>query len=125
MCGKLAVGGLLTALAIVSSSTVSAQEHWAFHVCKSVAASVTVQAGPRKDDNDVFKTWMPADGNKSFLMPARVQSLNKIYVKATTPGHDQTYMAITYDGRVVKKMEFNGGNEDHEVEANGKDQDCQ
>jgi hypothetical protein len=83
-----------------------------------------MQAGPGNTDNDVFATWHPADGRKSFNFPSRSQSLNNIYFRATTPGHDQTDMEVLYDGRVVRKMSFDGGNEDHNLKANDKDDGC-
>jgi hypothetical protein len=98
-----------------------ADKHWTAKVCRSVAASVTMQAGPNKDDNDVFASWHPPDGQKSFVLPDRVQSLNKIYFKAVTPGRDQTDMCVQYDGRTCKHMSFDGKNEDHDISANDDD----
>jgi len=95
--------------------------HWTVEVCSSKAQSVTLQAGPKSDDNDVFATWRPADGKKPFNLPTRVQSLDNIYFKATTPGRDQTDLCVQYDGRTVRHMSFDGGNEDHDLHANDSD----
>jgi hypothetical protein len=64
--------------------------HWSVKVCSSNAARIDFQAGPNKGDNDVFASWHAGGGVKSFPMQDRVQSLNRIYFKATTPGRDQT-----------------------------------
>jgi hypothetical protein len=66
---------------------------------------------PSNTDNDVFGTWHPNDGNKHFDFPDRSQSLNNIYFRATTPGHDQTDMVVLYDNASKKKLSFNGGSE--------------
>ena len=95
--------------------------HWTVKVCGSSAQSITMQAGPHKSDNNVFATWRPADGQKEIPLPDRIQSFKNIYFKATTPGNDQTDLCVKYDGGTVKGMSFNGGNEDHDINATRPD----
>ncbi|HEX7907797.1 MAG TPA: hypothetical protein VF534_06870 [Paraburkholderia sp.] len=98
--------------------------HWTVKVCSSEAREVSIQAGPNNTDNDCFAYWHPEDGHKSFPLPARCQSLNRVYIRATTPGPFQTDLCLEYYGRCVKQMSFDGGDEDHDgVDANDDD-DC-
>jgi hypothetical protein len=109
---------------VTQSKAQSEDVHWTVKVCSSRAASVTMQAGPSHDDNDVFATWGPHDGQKAWVMPQRVQSLNKIYFQATTPGKDQTDMCVIYSGSPKKNMSFDGGRESHDISANDDEHDC-
>jgi hypothetical protein len=110
-----------TAAVIICAAAASpAQAQWAAKVCSSQAASVTFP-GPDKDHNNVFATWTPQDGQKVFPFPDNIQSLGKLYFKATTPGRVQTDMCVLHNGTVAKKMSFNGGNEDHDISAGDTD----
>jgi hypothetical protein len=123
---KLFAASMVLAMSVgLTTASQSADTHWRTHVCKTMAPTVTFQAGPRSDDTDVFATWDRAkDGLKQFVLPERTHSLNKITFKATTPADDKVYMAVTYDGRVVKKFEFNKDTGYVEITAWDKDPDC-
>ena len=98
---------------------------WTVVVCSSVKGSITLQAGPSKDDNDVFATWTQADGQKTYDLPARLQNLSQIYLKATSPDDGETGLCVRYDGHAKKAYNFNGKSEDHELKASdGDDSNC-
>jgi len=100
--------------------------HWTVVVCASVASQVTLQAGPGRDDNDVFATWHAADAHKVFALPDRVQGLTKIYFQASTPEGDkqrQTYLCVKYDGVPKKWMQFDK-NENHDIQAGDSESSC-
>jgi hypothetical protein len=98
--------------------------HWTVKVCGSVAQKVDMQAGPSNTDNDVFATWRPVDGQKSFNLPDRIQNRDKIYFRAVTPGKGQTDLCVQYDGNTVRKLSFDGGNEDADDISKDDNDDC-
>ena len=98
---------------------------WTVEVCSSVKDSVTLQAGPSRDDNDVFATWRQGDGQRTYDLPARVQNLSQVYLKATSRDDGETGLCVRYDGHGKKAYNFDGKSEDHEVKASdGDDSNC-
>ena len=102
-----------------------ADKHWTVSVCSSSSDHVTLQAGPSRDDNDVFATWHPADGNgKEYVMPNKVQPLQKIFFQGSISPHHQTELCVKRDGDPKKHMSFDGDNEWHNIDAGDHDDGC-
>ncbi len=98
---------------------------WTVEVCSSVKDSIALQAGPSRDDNDVFATWRQGDGQRTYDLPARVQNLSQVYLKATSRDDGETGLCVRYDGHGKKAYNFDGKSEDHEVKASdGDDSNC-
>jgi hypothetical protein len=101
------------------------QVHWYMGICSSAAVSVTLQAGPSSDDNVVFATWHPGDGQKRFALPDRVQSLDSVFVQITLPdGKWQTEACVGYDGYAKQAFHMDHGNENHQISKGDSDDGC-
>jgi hypothetical protein len=98
---------------------------WTVEVCSSVKGSVALQAGPSKDDSNLFATWRQGDGQKTYDLPARLQNLSEIYLKATSQDDGDTALCVRYDGHGKQAYNFNGKSQDHELKASdGDDSSC-
>src|SRR4051812_49332852 len=105
-----------------SVSTVAPPAHWTAKVCTSVKDRITLLAGPSKDDVEVFGTWRFGEGQTVFDLPARVQQLTELYVKASTvPQGKNAQLCVRYDGHPKKAYNFSGSDEDHEVKSSDSD----
>ena len=122
--------GLVVALAIgcagrktqPSRSTVAPPAHWTAKVCTSVKDRITLYAGPSKDDVEAFGTWRLGEGQTVFDLPARVQQLTELYVKASTiPQGKNAQLCVRYDGHPKKAYNFSGADEDHQVKSSDSD----
>jgi len=97
--------------------------HWTVIICSSRASSITLIAGPSKDDNDAFATWKPKDGQRTFVLPERIQHLGEVYFKAEAPDKLPVELCVLYDGHRKKRFGFDRGDEDHFVKASDNDDD--
>jgi hypothetical protein len=70
------------------------QKPWSVVVCSARAKSVTLSAGTSETDGEVFE------------LPARVQSLSRIYLKGSASDKNQVEMCVLYDGKPKKRVEF-------------------
>lgn len=94
---------------------------WASTLCSSQADVVTLQAGPSKDDNEVFAQWKRGEGQKTFALPQRVQNLQKVYVQANNnPPGRETELCVKFDNRPKKRVSFSRS-ENHAIDANDSD----
>ena len=119
---KVVTRGTTSLTASTNSATTG---HWKVALCTSSATPVTFQAGPSKDDNDVFLTWHQGDGAHWYWLPDRCQNLEKVYMKVTSPEDAQIEVCLFYDDHPKKRYGFNGGVEDHDVSASDDDDnDC-
>ena len=132
---KLTLGLGVLGLSVLTLSCASQQQRprtasapparWTVEVCSSVKDAVTLQAGPSKDDSDVFATWRQGDGQRTYDLPARLQNLSRIYLKAASQNDGDTALCVRYDRHGKKAFNFNGTSEDHEVKASdGDDSSC-
>jgi hypothetical protein len=96
---------------------------WTVEVCSSVKGSLTLQAGPSKDDTRVFATWSQSQGQRIYNLPARLQNLSQVYLKATSRDDGETGLCLRYDGHGKKAYNFHGKSEDHEAKASDGDDD--
>src|SRR4051812_35209975 len=67
-----------------SVTNVAPPAHWTTKVCTSVKDQITLYAGPSKDDAQAFGTWRAGEGQTVYDLPARVQQLTQLYVRAST-----------------------------------------
>ena len=82
------------------------QKPWSVVVCSARAKSVTLSAGASETDGEVFATWQKDTAQRKFELPARVQSLSRIYLKGSASDKNQVEMCVLYDGKPKKRVEF-------------------
>jgi hypothetical protein len=96
--------------------------HWTAKVCTAVKDQITLRAGPSSDDTDVFGHWQAGDGQISIDLPARVQQLSQVFVRAETmPDNKVANICLLFDGRPKKAFNFSGLTEDHLVKSSDTD----
>lgn len=101
--------------------------HWTVTVCRNLTGvpQVTLQAGPGRNDNDVFATWDRTKSQDSFDLPERVQNLGKIYFQANTSVNGDARLCIKHDGVPKKNIKMTkAGNEHHDIDAGDDENDC-
>jgi len=103
--------------------------HWTVHVCRKFTftnGTITLQAGPGRNDNDVFATWHREKKQDVFDLPERVQHLGKIYFQATPSSGGESRLCVKFDGVPKKniRMTKGGKNEHHDIEAGDTENDC-
>ncbi|MFN2391424.1 MAG: hypothetical protein ABR566_05580 [Pyrinomonadaceae bacterium] len=82
------------------------QNPWSVVVCSARTKSVTLSAGTNETDGEVFAIWQKDTGQREFDLPARVQSLSRIYLKGSASDKNQVEMCVLYEGRPKKRVEF-------------------
>lgn len=118
---------LAVAIAVACGGTSKPQTslpptHWMAKVCTSVKDTITLAAGPSQSDSESFATWRTGDGQATYGLPARVQQLNEVYMKASgVPEGKDAQLCLRYDGRAKKAFNFSGRDEDHVVKASDAD----
>lgn len=124
----LAFGITLTAACAQHSGAAAAPTpppppaHWSAKVCTAVKDEITLHAGPSSDDADVFGRWRGGDGQVSFDLPARVQQLSQVFVRAVSaPDNKSASMCVLFDGRPKKAFNFSGLSEDHLIKSSDTD----
>lgn len=98
----------------------AAQKPWSVVVCSARSKSVTLSAGTSDKDGEVFATWQDGAAQRKFELPARLQSLSKIYFKGSASDKNQVEMCILYDGKPKKRVEFD---DDEDVFVSSSDVD--
>ncbi len=107
-----------------ASSNSAAKTHWSAVVCSSRAQTVTMSAGPNKNDSQVFAAWKQDAAQKKFNLPDRVQNLSSIFFMASASDKNQVEICVLYDGKPKKRVEFDDS-EDHTINAgDADDSDC-
>jgi hypothetical protein len=96
------------------------QNPWSVVVCSSRANSVTLSAGTSNTDGEVFATWQRDIEQREFDLPARVQSLSRIYFKGSASNKNQVEMCVLYNGKPKKRVEFD---DDEDVIVSSTDVD--
>ncbi len=86
---------------------------WSALVCSSKAKTVTLFAGTGASDAENFAVWTPDAAQKTFDLPANVQTLSKIYLKAVAADRNPVEMCVLYDGAPKKRVEFNDEEDVH------------
>ena len=107
-----------------SSSSGAAKTHWTAVVCSSRAQTITLSAGPNKNDSQVFATYKQDSAQKTYTLPDRVQNLSSVFFMASASDKNQVEMCVLYDGKPKKRVEFDDS-EDHTINASdADDSDC-
>lgn len=118
---------IISTAAVIPTRYAVAQDHWTVTVCRNLTAvpTLTLQAGPGRNDNDVFAEWdrqKPAD---NFSLPSRVQNLSKIYFQANQAVNGESRMCVKRDGVPKKNIHMTEkGNEHHDIDAGNAENDC-
>ncbi len=100
------------------------QTRWTVAVCTSRARSVTLQAGPSKEDTQTFATWTEG-GQKIYALPERVQNLTEIYFHAVGSEPKPVELCVLFDGRPKQRVAFEEGGEGSFISAGDDDgNDC-
>lgn len=98
---------------------------WSVVVCSSRANSVTLQAGPSKDDSATFATWKETSAQRIYDLPLRVQNLTSVYFQAIGSETNPVELCVLFDGKPKKRVSFEDGSEDHTIKSSdGNDDDC-
>ena len=98
---------------------------WSVAVCSSRANSVTLQAGPSKDDSATFATWKEGGTQRIYDLPQRLQNLTSVYFKAVGSETKPVELCVLFDGKPKKRVSFEDGDADHTVKSSdGNDNDC-
>lgn len=98
---------------------------WSVVVCSSRANSVTLQAGPSKDDSGTFATWKETSAQRIYDLPTRVQNLTSVYLQAIGSETNSVELCVLFDGKPKKRVSFEDGNEDHTIKSSDdNDDDC-
>ena len=96
--------------------------HWTARVCTSVKDTITLVAGPSQDDSESFSVWRTGDGQMTYGLPARVQQLTQVWMKASgTPEGKDAQLCLRYDGHNKKAFNFSGHDEDHLAKSSDSD----
>jgi len=123
----LAATCMLVSLSFVLPASAGGKKkgaHWTVIVCSSRASSISLMAGPSRDDYERFATWKEKDGQKTYNLPERIQGLGEIYFKAVSPENLPVELCVMYDGHRKKRYGFDGGDEDHFVKSSDNDDDA-
>ena len=108
-----------------ATPAVASAARWSVAVCSSRANSVTLQAGPSKDDSATFATWKEGGTQRIYDLPPRVQNLTSVYFKAVGSETKPVELCILFDGKPKKRVSFEDGDEDHTVKSSDEnDNDC-
>jgi hypothetical protein len=99
---------------------------WTITVCggETQVTEVTLQAGPARQDLEVFATWYSSEQVKTFPLPSSVQNLTHVYVKATSPEAKPVEACVKWNGSPKKRYSFAQGAEDLEVDVQEESKDC-
>lgn len=84
----------------------TSQSPWSVVVCSSRANSVTLSAGASDAAGEIFATWKQETPQREFQIPAKLQNLSRIYLKASASDKNQVEMCVLYDGKAKKRIEF-------------------
>jgi hypothetical protein len=103
----------------------SRSNNWYVVVCSSRAEYVVLQAGENDNDTTVSAKWYQKDGQKRFILPDRLQSRTKVYVRMSIPeGKWQTEACVGYNGYAKKAFRFDKNNENNNVSMDDNDDSC-
>ena len=103
----------------------AAAARWSVAVCSSRANSVTLQAGPSKDDSATFATWQTGGVQRIYDLPTRLQNLTSVYFKAVGSETKPVELCVLFDGKPKKRVSFDDGDADHTVKSSDEnDNDC-
>ncbi len=98
---------------------------WSVAVCSSRANSVTLQAGPSRDDSATFATWKDGSVQRIYDLPTRVQNLTSVYFKAVGSETKPVELCVLFDGKSKKRISFEDGDKDETVKSSdSNDNDC-
>lgn len=97
----------------VPNQNADVKMRWSAVVCSSKAKKVTLFAGGDGANAQSFADWNADVPQKKFDLPAGVQGLSKIYLKAVAPERGQTEMCVLYDGAPKKRVEFDDEEDVH------------
>jgi len=83
---------------------------WSIRFIPNEASSVSVNI-----NNESFMTWNSAEGDSSYVLPAKWLTLQKIHVyAAASPKDKNATIQVIWNGKVCKEMKFDN-DEDHDV----------
>jgi len=106
----------------------SPSPRWMVTVCRGSTATseITMEAGPRNTDYNVFATWKASDGggDKLYKLPESIQERNIIYFRATSPENKQSELCVKFNNRPKKKISFDGGEEGSWIATSDEDAKC-
>lgn len=88
-----------------ANTQTASESPWSVVVCSSRANSVTISAGEGEVEGEVFATWKQ-DSQRTFELPAKLQKLPRIYLKASASDKNQVEMCALYNGKAKKRIEF-------------------
>jgi hypothetical protein len=99
----------------------SADTAWTVRVCHSESSRVDIRAGRSKAASDYFATWHIDEKAKSFTLPAEVQGLDQVYIRAETPSDLPTEVCVERHGETKKRMKFDHWSQEGLVSTADKD----
>jgi len=96
-----------------NQSGTDVQIRWSAVVCSSKAKTVTLFAGRDTGDAESFAVWKEGAAQKVFDLPADLQGLSRIYLKAAASEKSRVEMCVLYDGKAKKRVEFDDEEDVH------------
>jgi hypothetical protein len=90
---------------------------------KTVASSISLQAGMTRADRHDWRTWMVGEPAE-FDLPADLRNLPKLHIRAKTdPGNKHAAFCVFYQNHGVSHFHFDGDKDDN-MKSTHTEKDC-